>query len=147
MNRSHPRTRSTPRPRSGLVLVAAMIALLVATMIGGNVARIVVREHRAVGEAELRLQAEWLVEAGLQRGTGRLARDAEYRGEEWRIPPDDLGGPGVARVEIRIEPIENDPEGTAFTVTVRAEYPIDTPRRATASRTIRVPRPPEETDR
>lgn len=133
-------SRRAPHHRRGMILVAGMMCLLLATMVAGNILATVVRGHRLVDDVHRRLQAEWLVEAGLERGLAAVRADADYAGEEWTVPPEDLDGPFGGRVEITIDRTEDD----RVRITSRAAYPPDIDTRATAERTIRVATPTED---
>jgi hypothetical protein len=72
---------------------------------------------------EWRCQADWLVEAGLERAAARLKADPSYDGETWLIPAEAMGSRS-AEVVITTLPIE-DGEAEPIRVRVRADYPAD----------------------
>src|SRR4051812_24270557 len=103
-------TRSRVIARRGAVTVFVLICLIVITIISGVLLRIGLFERRRIRAEERRLQAEWLVESGLERGARRLAGSrGEYRGETWDIPASELGGQDPARVTITVEPVASEP--------------------------------------
>ncbi len=89
-------------------------------------------------EGERRLQAEWLVESGLERARARLAADSSYAGETWTLGASDLGLPespaivtgagngdrGGGVVTITVDRSGQDRGGECR---VQADYPRDGP--------------------
>jgi hypothetical protein len=111
------------RPDRGLITVAVLVCLVVITMIGVGLLRVVGAQRTTIHNDEHALQSEWLAESGLERAAGRLAAEAGYPGETWSIPADVLGGASAGVVSIRIGPLPDDPDRRL--VTVQADYPID----------------------
>lgn len=111
-----PRTR-----RRGIITVAALVCLIIVAMICGALLKIDTSERRVVRMEERRLQAEWLVEAGLQRAGARLASNDHYQGETWTCSAEDLGGNDPGLVTIAVETPKDQPARRA--VHVRAECP------------------------
>lgn len=120
------RTRH-PRPRRGLLAIAVLVCLLIATLIAGALLRTGAAHREEVRAQERRLQAEWLAEAGLHRAMARLATDPSYKGETWDIDARDLDAADGASVTIAIE---------GRTIRARADYPRDPPRRVRCTRQI-----------
>ncbi len=109
------------RRRSGIALALGLLVLGMIVLVFGVLLHRV-HQARTVQSAEFRaLQAGWLAESGLERASVRLAEDPDYSGETWVVPSADLGGLDGARVEIRVEPIDNQP--ALRRVRVRADYP------------------------
>ncbi len=98
-----------------------LVCLVVITMICGALLRVSLAERKVVRSEEDRLQADWLVQAGLERGAARLKADAGYTGETWKLSADDLGGPDPGLVTIVVETSEEHADQRALNV--RAEYP------------------------
>jgi hypothetical protein len=71
-----------------------------------------------------RSQADWLVEAGLERAFIRLHNDPSYDGETWEVPAEALGG-RTGKVVIEVEPSNGDFPASVITVLIRADYPSD----------------------
>lgn len=133
--------RGTRTRRRGLISVVVLATLLILGILGVALLRVALARRAEVGAEERKLQALWLVESGLDRAAARLQASADYEGETWEIPAPDLGGRGVGRVAIRVEPVEDQP--LRRNVHVRAEYPEGSPSRATRSRAIVIElRPP-----
>lgn len=88
-------------PRRGGALIIALVLLTVASLLGVVVVRSVIAHARQLQRTPWRLQAEALVEAGLNRAAAQLATSPDYAGETWRIPAADLGDRFAARVDIR----------------------------------------------
>ncbi|HUG92771.1 MAG TPA: hypothetical protein VML55_18160 [Planctomycetaceae bacterium] len=127
--------------RRGAIAVLAMIGLLVAGMISTTLVRLAVTRHRQVEHEALRLQSEWLAEAGLERAAARLAAasaPAEYGGETWPVAAANLGRGQAGRVTITVEPAR---DGSQYRVTAVADYPADGSRRARARRSAAVTAP------
>lgn len=119
VNRAFARTRSNKR--SGAVIIAALVCLLVVMAILGAMLRGTLRNFRQMrSERDLR-QTELLLQAGSERAVNRLANDANYRGETWSLPSDEVAGSGDGRVTIEITPATGKAAGNAK---VLAEYPL-----------------------
>jgi hypothetical protein len=130
------------RPRRGAITIVVLVCLVVITAICGVLLRLGLDERRRICAEERRLQAEWLVQSGLERGASRLAAaPGDYRGETWEISAADLGGPDPARVTIAVEPAGED-QGRRH-IRVEADYPRDATERARASRRVAVAAGPE----
>ena len=69
------------------------------------------------------MQAQWLAEAGVERAVARLAANADYAGETWNIPAEELAGGEAAVVRIHAETIADQPDRRA--IHVEADYPDD----------------------
>jgi Tfp pilus assembly protein PilV len=132
----HPKTR---QPRRGLTVIAVLVCLLVMMTLGAALLRVALQERDSNRDQERRLQAEWLVESGLERARARLAADAGYAGETWSLSAADLGlaearaaagapeksdhAPGVVTISV------DRPAGAIgrLRVRVQADYPRDGP--------------------
>src|SRR6476660_7953602 len=96
--------RATSPKRSGVVIIAALVCLLVVMAILGTMLRGTLRNFRQMrSERDLR-QTELLLQAGGDRAVNRLANDTNYRGETWSLPSDAIAGSGEGRVTIEITP-------------------------------------------
>ena len=123
--------------RRGVLSALLLVCLLIVAIIGGALLRIGQAERQRMAGEERRLQAEWLVESGLERAAARLAAGEDYSGETWDLAAADLGGPHPARVTIRVEPQANDPKQRR--VRVQADYPRDATLRARVSKRLLLP--------
>jgi hypothetical protein len=115
-----------------MITVVVLVCLLVITLIGAGLLRIVGSQRTLIQGEERGLQADWLAESGIERAAARLAIDPDYRGETWSIPADALGGPSPAVVSIKAGPHRDGPDRRL--VTVQADYPSDTDRRVRSSK-------------
>jgi hypothetical protein len=122
--------------RPGAVLAMTLVCLLVVGSLGVLLLRSALHEVQRSRVREHQLQALWLVESGLDRGLARLAASADYSGETWQIPADDLSGEHAATIRIRVEPIEELPE--ARRIAVEAIYPDESLHRIVQRRTVQV---------
>ena len=106
------------RSRSGVVLVAVLVALLVVMSISAAIVRGLVVQHRLARSEQQRLQAFWFAESAVQRARAQLAAAADYEGETWTI---ELPQSGYAsgQAVIRVERIENEPNKRSIIVEAR----------------------------
>jgi Tfp pilus assembly protein PilX len=121
--------RDRPGPSIGLqsrgaVAVVVLMCLMLIALIGGTLLRTGLVQRRRLQMEEGKLQAEWLVESGLERAVARLAEEPAYRGETWRVLAADLGGRLSGTVTIAVEPDGAQPGRR--TVHVQADYPDGT---------------------
>jgi hypothetical protein len=126
--------RSVPDPRRGSITVVVLVCLVVIILICGALLRVSLAERKLVRSEEDRLQAEWLVEAGLERGAARLTDNASYTGESWKLSAEDLGGPDPGLVTIVVETSPEQPGQRALSV--RAEYPAGSSRAVRQSKRL-----------
>jgi len=109
--------------RRGAVLAAALVEFLVAAAILFGVLQDVVRHHRQLLTGRQQLQTQWLAQAGVDRAVAQLRKSADYRGETWRVPADELDGVAPAEVKIHLESVADQPDD--LRLRVDAEYPTD----------------------
>jgi len=107
--------------RQGGVAVIALICLSLLGLIIAGLLRVDLGRRGQIRAVEHRLQADWLVEAGLERAAARIAQNADYEGESWRIPAEALGG----RSAIVLIEVESTDRGNLKSVRVRSDYPAD----------------------
>ena len=125
------RTASSARPcrdRRGAVLVVAIVCVAVASILMVAIAQSLAAGRKTTQAGSWQLQAAWLAQSGLERAAWRLAADADYQGETWAIPPDQLPGHTGAVVLIEVTPIADQPDRRL--VRVRADYPDHSRHRA-----------------
>jgi len=125
--------RSHGTTRTGGTAFIAIVCLLLVGFFAAAVLKVVVARRDALGSERGRLQADWLVEAGLERAAARLANDPDYAGETWSIPPERLRGRS-ATVTIHVDTSEDHNE--LRSIEVRAETPADGERRAKRGKTF-----------
>ncbi len=135
----HRRART---PRRGMMIVAVLVCLVVVMLLAAALLRVALAERDGNRNLERRLQAEWLVESGLERARARLAADRGYTGETWPIAAAGLGleepseptGKAVniegACAVVTISVDRTPGAGGRARVRVQADYPRDGPRRA-----------------
>jgi Tfp pilus assembly protein PilV len=136
--------RNARKPRRGMTVVAVLVCLLVLMILGAALLRIALVERESNRAAERRLQADWLVESGLERASARLAADPRYPGENWQVSAADLGlaepgesgaAAGATRaagvVSILVDRAAKDTG--RLRVRVQADYPRDGPFRTRRS--------------
>lgn len=121
MNVNH---TSKARPRWGVILAAVLISLFVVMLVGAELTRTIMIQHRQAHLFESRQQSFWLAESALQRAAHALANSSEnYAGETWRVSAEVLGAgsPGVAIIQVESAA---DPEAGRV-IRVQAYYPED----------------------
>lgn len=123
--------------RHGTILVFAMIALLVTTMIGASLVRTAVASMRQIQREQQQIQAGWLAEAGCQRALAKSVGDQKYVGETWDVPAEQLQAPTGAAVRITVEAASA--ENTARTVTALAEFPKGSAQAVRVTKQITIP--------
>jgi hypothetical protein len=122
-SRRHVRTARARGHERGAISIFVLVCLLVIGMICAAILRIGFSERARLRVEERRLQAEWLVESGLERGAAKLAASPAYAGETWDLPAEELGGGHTGRVTISVE---GPAKGVGLKrLRVRAEYPRD----------------------
>jgi type II secretory pathway component PulK len=110
------------RVRRGAVLIMALVCLVLIGVMGGALLQWAAREHKLLRSRDEQSQAHWLAEAGLERAAARLADDADYTGETWRLATADLPSGDEARVSCHVATIDGRPERRWLEVEV--EYPL-----------------------
>jgi hypothetical protein len=125
----------TRNARRGLTVVAVLMCLIVLTLIGAALLKLGLVRRQINRDFEIRLQAEWLLESGVDRALARAA-EPDYKGETWRIGTADLGLPErseqqngrvEASVAAAIVTISVDQPGTQARhrrIRVHADYPL-----------------------
>ena len=103
------------------MLVVALVCLLIVMSLLGGMLKGALRERRQLRQQRDLRQAELLLEAGADRAAFRLAADADYAGETWSVPAEEIIGLGAGQVEI--ETVRDASDGP-FQVRVVAEYPL-----------------------
>ncbi len=133
-----------------MTAIAVMVCLMIVTLMSGAVLKVSLARRHQVHDRERRLQAEWLVESGVDRALARLSLDRAYTGESWPITERDLGlpepprsarspgesGPAAAVVTISVEPIAG--ETNRRRIRVQADYSSDPPFRARHSKQMSI---------
>ena len=123
--------------RQGAVIVFAMIALLVASMMIAALLRTTMVSLRQMKRDEFRVQANLLADAGCSRATVRLNTQSDFTDEIWTVPSDQLGSGRTA--EVRLTVANNPMKPGERILSVVAEFPIGHPDRVRVSRQLSVP--------
>ncbi|MBM3966236.1 MAG: hypothetical protein FJ308_14410 [Planctomycetes bacterium] len=87
--------------RRGAILIAAIAAFAVFSMLAAVAVGFALRAHRACKTERDLLQLEFLCEAGLMRAVQKLSEDGGYIGEDWLELPSGNSGK-MMRVTIRV---------------------------------------------
>ncbi len=122
--------------RRGAALLITLVCLVLLTVIGGALLRLVLLERKLLDSRERLCQSRWLVEAGVERAAARLAAEPGYQGETWTLPAEEIGGsePGVVNIQVVAAP-----DRPAWRrIVVQADYPRDERRRARMRKQIEV---------
>lgn len=98
------RNRSTTKSsrRAGAVLIVAIVSLIVTSLILASLVQLAAICHQQERAEQIRLQAQWLAESGIERAADRLAADPKYAGESWQIAATDFDSGAEGKVEISI---------------------------------------------
>jgi hypothetical protein len=79
--------------RRGMTVVAVLACLIVLTLLGAALLKLGLARRQFDRDFERRLQADWLVESGVDRALARLASERDYTGETRQLSAADLGLP------------------------------------------------------
>ena len=133
----HP-TSKHPQSRPGFVSVVLLVVLVVLLMIAMSLLRAGLAQRDETRMEERRVQAGLLAEAAIRRAIHRLESDPDYTGESWAVDARALDSADAASVRIDVERSRDNP--SRRTIRVRADYPLDEPRRVRCTRraTIRL---------
>ena len=91
---------STRRRGTALAFTLAVVTVLSALAL--LVTRSFVTLHQQRTHQQRELQADFLVESGLERAAARLAASPEYQGETWELPAKESGLSANAQMVITI---------------------------------------------
>lgn len=122
------------RGRRGATMLVAMVCLVLVTMLLGALLRLAMTQRRQVAYEQMRLQADWLAEAAVERAVHRLASDGNYTGETWTFTSEELGGVQAGEATIQVGDVPE--ESGVRQIVVRATYPTDAVRFATRTKQI-----------
>jgi Tfp pilus assembly protein PilV len=122
--------------RRGVALIYAMIALLLASVIGAALLKTALAQRRQARHEQNRAQSAWLAESGVDRAAAMLVRDANYKGETWNVTAAELGGNLAGQVVIAVAPVSTDLNRRQ--VTVVADFPVGTRQRSRSRKTIEI---------
>ena len=111
--------------RSGAVMIFALIALLVTSIMIGSLLKIAAMSHRQLKRDEYRLQASFLADAASERALVRLQTDPRFLGDKWLVPAEQLAPGRTATVRTSVTPDPLNPNRQI--IEVMAEYPVGHP--------------------
>jgi type II secretory pathway component PulK len=122
------------RKRPGFALLAVMCCLIAVSFLVVNWLKTASFERDRLRAAERRLQADWLVEAAIERAAANLAKNENYSGETWKIAAADLGGADAAAVEIKVS--SKSKRAEERTIRVSADFPVEPLHRVRSTKEI-----------
>jgi len=137
-NRRLPPTAIRITPRRGVILIVVLVGLLVVGAMMVSVTRRAMLGHQSLQAAQRRLQAQWLLEAGIERAMARLAADLAYGGETWSLGPAAFEGQHDAEVRIKAQPVAGRPG--RLSLHIEADYPRAAPWRCRAAKQLEIDR-------
>jgi type II secretory pathway component PulK len=114
-----------PNPRRGAMIVFAILALLVVSMLGASLLKTVSVSRQQLQREALHTQANWLADSGAARAVAQLSASTDYTGETWTVPAEQLAAGRTSSVHITVSSVPDHPEQTIIAVT--AEYPHGSP--------------------
>jgi hypothetical protein len=94
------------------------------------------RNRRQLHSERNARQADFLLQAGMERAEFQLSTNARYQGEIWQLPSEAIIGKGEGRVTIEISPRANSKQ---LQIQVAAEYPLGDLSSVRRSRTFLIP--------
>lgn len=128
---------SNTNPRRGAVLIFAMMAMLVGSMLIVALMRTASLTHRTLKQEEIRLQANQLADAGCSRLIRLLQKNPEFTDEAWTVPPEQLEPGRTATVRMKVSTDTAKPNRKLAKVEV--EYPVGHPDLVRITREIPLP--------
>ena len=102
--------------RSGTALICVLVCGLIAISLGTSAVRLTLVSARASKQTLRLRQAQWLLEAGIERSQLRIS-NGDFADEEWKVPAGVLSE-DHASVSINVADAGND----SMLVTVSVEY-------------------------
>ncbi len=117
-------------------MLAALLCLLVVSMIVGAMLSSLSLELRGTRTRQRQLQATWLARSAIERATARLQTDPTFTGETWMIAAADLGQPdGNDQGKVVIEVTRHE-DSEELRISVDATFPEAAQRQARCVRTV-----------
>jgi Tfp pilus assembly protein PilX len=120
--------------RAGFALFLVLSCLAITTALFGVAFQSTVLRGNRVRSMERQLQAQWLAESGLEKAAQSLASNPDYKGEEWKIPAEAIGGRDAGVVSIQTSTVAARP--MLRRIEVVARFPVGLPAEATATREV-----------
>jgi Tfp pilus assembly protein PilX len=107
MVRRSPQTRPGATRRRGAALIAALICVLLVSMMSAVLVKTALVQREQLERDAWQVQADWLAQSAMERALARLESDVGYAGESWA--PVTSEGKSIGRVNIDIIPaVEGD---------------------------------------
>ncbi len=137
--------RASKSRRTGFAAILGITCMGLIGLILAAVLALTLKESKQVQNEERRLQAAWLVQAGVEYARAQLERNPAYTGGAW-TPQTELTTSDAGQIEISVNPVPDSPRRR--TVQVQANYPAQGTSRTRASSTFTVtlPTPAESED-
>ena len=92
--------RSKRCQRSGAILIVALVAITIFTILDATNIRLMLRHRQTVKTERDVIQARLLCDAGCDRAVSQLSQNPNYTGEVWIDKPDPLTG---VKTKVQIE--------------------------------------------
>ena len=134
MDRYCKRQHVCNRDRRGVIVLIVMVCLLLVTMIGGSLLKLGLTQRRQARREQMRQQAMWLAESGIERAAAQLRINSDYEGEDWTLAGTDSIRGKQATVKISIQ--QSDESADRRTIAVVADFPRDTDQRVRISKQV-----------
>ena len=99
------------RARTGSLLVCVMVCLgVVVALMASSLKTVLMAQRQSRVERQAR-QADWLLQAAAERAAYAWRTSADYQGETWLIPADEISGtdPGQVVIEVRAKAAASAP--------------------------------------
>lgn len=122
--------------RRGAVMVFALIALLVASMMIGSLLKTAGMSHRQLKKDENRLQASLLADAGCDRVRMRLQTQPDFTSGEWDISAEHFSSGRSAKVQMTVTSDPQKPDQRVITAV--AHFPFGQPDAVRITRQISI---------
>ncbi len=126
--------KQQPARRSGTVLIAALVCLVIVMALVGAMLVGALRIGRQLRVERDARQCELLLQAGLDLAALRAAAAETYAGEVWDVPATEIGGTGVGQVTIQV----SRPDQAPPQLRILAEYPVGDEHSIRRSRSVQL---------
>jgi len=108
--------RPTAARRTGAVMIATVVCLLLTTAFLASMLKSAGRRVRQTRQIGMRVQTEWLAESAVDRALWQMQQQPQYKGEVWKIPAAEFAGRYSAEIHIGVTPVAGDPAPGQITV-------------------------------
>jgi uncharacterized membrane protein len=126
--------------RRGAMMIAVLVCITIASMLSLTLVKQLLSRQALLEMTENQVQADWLVEAGIERAVAKLKGEPGYSGETWNITDAlDDGRAGRVKIVVRSDPDHSE----SRTAEVTAEFPADAQRGFQSTKTITIDLPIE----